>query len=176
MIDYSDMNIRRLYETIFEKISRQLYGIDSTEELKLLKIEADKRDGKLYDNAYEAAMNSYVPFKIVHTKYEETTYYMDTIRKQLEGTKLKIAEVIGASMVNRNIVEGSYVLYDESTIAIDGNVIIAEYKNQKFIKNYYYIDNRIVLKSSNPNYPDIIVESEDDFKYLGVVQMVLNKI
>lgn len=176
MIDYSDMSLRQLYDELYDKFSKQFCGVDNTAELKLLKLEADKRDVKLYDRAYEEAIKSYIPPPINHNNIDDTPSCIIKIRELLNGSSLKIAEVIGSSMVNRNILEGNYVLYDEKADAIDGNVIIAEYKKQKFIKNYYFENGKIILRSSNLDYSDIIIESEADFKFLGVVQMVLNKI
>lgn len=175
MMDYSDMNVRQLYELLLENITKQLNGIDSSDKVKSIKQEADKRDSKLYKNAFDEAIRQYNP--PIKTNIEDTTpRHILTLQEELKKTSLRIAQVSGISMVNKNISEGNYVMYDTKKIPYDGSVVIANYKGQTFIKNYYNRDGKIILESSNKEFSDIEIDSPADFKLNGVVIMLLNEI
>lgn len=175
MMDYSDYNVRQLYEELLANITKQLNGIDNSEKVKSIKQEADKRDNKLYKNAFDEAIRHYSPQ--ISVEIEDTTpRHILLLQEELKKTSLRVAQVSGESMVNKNIREGNYVMYDTKKIPYDGSVVIASYKGQTFIKNYYTRDGKIVLESSNREFTDIEIDSPADFKLNGVVIMLLNEI
>jgi phage repressor protein C with HTH and peptisase S24 domain len=174
--NYSDLSLRQLYDLLYQSLSDNTNGKANKQVLSQLREEADRRDKNLYDNISQLLHS---PPTIANSKQVamgQATKQIIAIQNVLRSIDYDIAKVSGESMINCNIKEGDYVLFDTKAKAVDGDIIIAEYKNQKFIKIYASKDGNIVLQSSNPDFPDIPIKTEAEFRLLGVVQMVLNEI
>jgi len=176
MTDYSDLNARQLYELLLENITSQLNGIDRSDKVNTLKKEADKRSDQLYKNAFEEAKNRYSPQIEVVAEYDQIPKHIEVLNEKLKGTDYQLAQVIGDSMVNRDIYEGNFIMFDTRVVPKNGDVVIAKYKDQIFVKNYYKSGESVSLKSENPKYDDIEIDFENEFSILGVVNMIINNI
>ncbi|MER3329738.1 MAG: hypothetical protein RIF34_09195, partial [Candidatus Kapaibacterium sp.] len=98
MANYSDYNTRQLYDLIFDYVTLQLGGTDKSEQLKLLKAEADNREDGLYEKALNEAMSSHIPYiPLNRTEYVEPEY-ITAISESLIGTKFAVALVSGNEM------------------------------------------------------------------------------
>lgn len=176
MPNYSDLNTRQLYDLIFDYVLLQLGGFDKSDQLKLLKEEADKREAGLYDKALTEAMSSHAPILPMKSEEYETPEYLSVLSESLSGTNYAIAEVSGNEMSNRGLFGGQHVLYEKKRLPQNNDVILVEYKNQIMIKNYTKKDDKIILSTSRAQLPDIIVGKDDKYNILGIVRLSLNKI
>lgn len=176
MTDYSDFSTGQLYDLLLESITNQLNGIESSDKIKSLKEIADTRDINLYQTAFDNAMSSYNPEVIVKSEQDKTPKHIEAIKESLDSTNYRLAKVVGNSMLKKDIAEGDYVMYDQNTVIKNGDVIIAKYKSQIFIKSYYNSQGKITLKSNNPDFEDIKIEMSEEFEIFGKVIMLFKDI
>lgn len=176
MPNYSDLNTRQLYDLVFDYVLLQLGGFDKSDQLKLLKEEADKREAGLYDKALTEAMSSHVPYIPMRSEEYETPEYITVLSESLSGTNYGIAEVSGNEMSNRGLFGGHHVLYEKNRVPQNNDIVLVEYKNQVLLKNYTKKDDKIILSTSTAQLPDIIVGKDDKYNILGIVRLSLNKI
>lgn len=176
MANYSEMSTGQIYDKLLESITNQLNGIESSSKVKTLKEIADTRDINLYKNAFDKAISLYNPKIESKSELNQSPKQIEVIKDSLKSTNYKLAQVVGNSMVNKNIVDGEYVMYDQNETMRNGDVIIVKYREQVFIKSYYNSDGSISLKSHNPEFVDIIVEKSEKLEILGKVIMLLKDI
>lgn len=176
MIDYSDMSLGQIYDLLSQEINESLRGRNNLSTLKLLKKEADRRDKELYNKVFQEVVSKSQNIAKIQKRKSEVPPHIASIQASVKTLGMDIAEVIGDSMLNRGVEEGNYVLFDMQSPAKIGDIILIEYRGQMFIKNYFNENGNIVLRSSNREYPDIVIDSEEEYRLLGVVKMILSKI
>ncbi len=84
--------------------------------------------------------------------------------------------VAGDSMINANIFEGDVLVVDRALEAKNGDIVIAVVFGEFTLKRLILKDDKIVLKSENPNYKDIEISPETDFLIWGVVTSVIRQL
>jgi len=174
MFNYSDYNTRQLYDLIFDYVTLQLEGIDKSEQLKLLKEEADNREDGLYEKAFNDAMSRHAPYIPVQKSELEEPEYITILSKSLVGTKFALALVSGDEMKLDGLFDGQYILYEKDRLPQNNDKVLVEYKNQVIIKNYTRKNDKIVLSTSGVELQDIELDNSINYKILGIVRLSLN--
>ncbi len=176
MSNYPDLNIRQLYDLIFDYVTLQLSGFDKSDQLKQLKAVADNREDGLYDKALNEAMSSHIPYIPIVSDKQEIPDYIRVLSDSIAETNYGIAQVSGVEMTKRGIINGQYVLYEKNVLPKNNDIVLVKYKNQVMIKNYTKKDNTIVLSTSSKEFDDIILDKGDLYNILGIVRLSLNRI
>lgn len=84
--------------------------------------------------------------------------------------------VIGDSMNNAGIYEGSLLLVDRSLEAVPGKIVIAALEGEFTVKRLLKKNDFWILHAENPAYKDIIISARSAFTIWGVVTAVINKV
>ncbi len=84
-----------------------------------------------------------------------------------------LLKVEGESMREAGILDGDYVLVRPQPTAEKGEIVAALIQDDATVKYFSSEGNRIVLRSANPDFEDIILNGDDEFKILGKVMLVL---
>lgn len=84
-----------------------------------------------------------------------------------------LLKVEGDSMKEAGILDGDYVLVRPQPTAEKGEIVAALIQDDATVKYFSSEGNRIVLRSANPDFEDIILNGDDEFKILGKVMLVL---
>ncbi len=79
--------------------------------------------------------------------------------------------VTGLSMINAGILEGDFVIANQSMTAKDGDVVIALVDGQNTVKRYRKNGSRVWLEAANPDYKDI--HPDEYLEIQGVVTAVI---
>ncbi len=97
-----------------------------------------------------------------------------TLDKDLAPWKdIYLLKVEGVSMKEAGILDGDYVLVRPQPTAEKGEIVAALIQDDATVKYFSSEGNRIVLRSANPDFEDIILNGDDEFKILGKVMLVL---
>ncbi len=87
-----------------------------------------------------------------------------------------VVRVSGHSMEQAGISDGDELLVDRSLIAQDGSVVVAVLDGELTVKRLQIGQERVVLASANPGYPDIVVNELSDLRIWGVVTRCLHRV
>ncbi|MGE5478994.1 MAG: LexA family protein [Chloroflexota bacterium] len=94
----------------------------------------------------------------------------------LDKPGMLLCVVDGYSMKDANIFTGDTLVVDTTIQAEDGEIVVALYNDNALVKRFRKRDGSLSLVSENPNYDDILVCEEDEFKVLGVVRHVIHSL
>ena len=78
--------------------------------------------------------------------------------------------VRGASMINAGILEGDLAVVEQSSIAADGQIVVAVIDDAITLKRYYKESNRISLQPENPAFSPIYAE---DVRIVGILSNIV---
>ncbi|MCF0243058.1 MAG: transcriptional repressor LexA [Treponema sp.] len=78
--------------------------------------------------------------------------------------------VRGASMINAGILEGDLAVVEQSSIAADGQIVVAVIDDAITLKRYYKESNRIRLQPENPAFSPIYAE---DVRIVGILSNIV---
>ena len=81
----------------------------------------------------------------------------------------------GDSMLGAGIYPGDILVVDKSLDAKNGKIVIAVVDGEFTVKRLQRYQNKITLKSENPNYRDIDIKKENELTIWGVVTSVIHK-
>jgi len=81
----------------------------------------------------------------------------------------------GDSMLDAGIYPGDILVVDKSLDAKNGKIVIAVVDGEFTVKRLQRYQNKIKLKSENPNYKDIDIKKENELTIWGVVTSVIHK-
>lgn len=81
----------------------------------------------------------------------------------------------GDSMLGAGIYPGDILVVDKSLDAKNGKIVIAVVDGEFTVKRLQKYQNKITLKSENPNYKDIDIKKENELTIWGVVTSVIHK-
>lgn len=81
----------------------------------------------------------------------------------------------GDSMAGEGLADGDIVSAEIGAIHKNGETVLIRINDSLLVKNYYFKGNSILLKSANPEYPDISPQPADNFEVIGIVRFVLQK-
>ena len=81
----------------------------------------------------------------------------------------------GDSMLGAGIYPGDILVVDKSLDAKNGKIVIAVVDGEFTVKRLQKYQNKITLKSENPNYKDIDIKEENELTIWGVVTSVIHK-
>ena len=84
--------------------------------------------------------------------------------------------VSGDSLKDKGVYSGDLVVVDRSLEPKDGNIIIAHLNSEFTIKIFKRLNNKIILKAANKDFPDINIKESDDFEIWGVVTNILRDV
>jgi repressor LexA len=84
--------------------------------------------------------------------------------------------VKGDSMINAGILEGDYVIVRRQETATAGEIVVALIEDEATVKRYQPGRDRIELVAENPQYAPIVVESDAEFRVLGIVKGVIRTV
>lgn len=84
--------------------------------------------------------------------------------------------VKGNSMIGAGIKSGNLLMADSDKIPTNGDVVIAELKDGMTVKRYFRQGKKILLKSENPDYNQIELDSPDKVNIWGVVTYVIKNV
>ncbi len=82
----------------------------------------------------------------------------------------------GDSMINAGIFSEDMLIVDRSLAPAYGNIVIAILNGEMTVKRLEKDKNRILLCAENDEYPDVIIEEEDNFAIWGVVTNVIHSL
>ncbi len=84
--------------------------------------------------------------------------------------------VTGDSMCDAGIYAGDYIVVDRSRKPRHGSIVVAAVDGEFTVKKLGGRKNRPVLKAANPNYPDIVLDGEQQLRIFGVVCGLVRRI
>ncbi|GAB4321198.1 MAG: hypothetical protein Kow00127_13560 [Bacteroidales bacterium] len=87
-----------------------------------------------------------------------------------------MVRVSGRSMEDAGIFDGDILVVDKSVKALPGHIVVAVYNGEFTVKRLKKRGTSIILAPENPEFPDIVVEPEADFRIWGVVRWALHKL
>lgn len=87
-----------------------------------------------------------------------------------------ILRVSGWSMLQAGIHDGDELIVDRSLEAKDGSIVIAVLDNELTCKRLRKTLQETRLLSENPDYPEVIIGTEQELSIWGVVTRVLHKV
>lgn len=83
--------------------------------------------------------------------------------------------VKGNSMVDANIFEDDVLVVDKSLEPTHGKIVIAVVDGEFTVKTLHLLDNQVKLIPANPEYPEIVLNSEQELTIWGVVSFIIHK-
>ncbi|MGC9512860.1 MAG: LexA family protein [Fidelibacterota bacterium] len=83
--------------------------------------------------------------------------------------------VRGHSMVNAGIYDGDMLIVDRSLEPKDGDVAVCVINGEFTVKRIKKSGQQIVLSPENPDFPEMSVTKDDDFRIWGIVSYVIHK-
>ena len=83
--------------------------------------------------------------------------------------------VASDSMIGDRIDRGDVLVVDCSREPVSGKIVVVWLNGDHVVKRIRYVDQMIMLESSNEKYMPIYVHPGEDFKILGVVTFVIQK-
>lgn len=83
--------------------------------------------------------------------------------------------VTGDSMRGDRIEPGDVLIVDCAREAVEGRICVVWFNGEHTVKRIQYAPPLVVLVASNPAYPPIHVQPDDDFRVFGVVTFVFHK-
>jgi repressor LexA len=63
--------------------------------------------------------------------------------------------VEGESMIGRDIYDGDVIVIDPALEVLNGDLVVISVNDEVTLKEYHYQGEKIILKSANPDFPDI---------------------
>ena len=81
----------------------------------------------------------------------------------------------GESMINAGIRTGDILVVDRSKEPVENSIIIACVNNEFTVKYLHRDEDGIILKSGNPEYPDIVLFDGSELRVFGVVTSCIHK-
>ena len=82
----------------------------------------------------------------------------------------------GESMLKSSIHPGDLLIVDKSIKPKNNSIVIASINGDLTVKRIKILNKRFLLISDNKNYPNIKVNTEDDFSIWGVVTNVIHNV
>ena len=108
------------------------------------------------------------------SEYEEDSLDINDI-VVTNPTATFYVRVKGNSMVDANIKDGDILVVDKSIEATHGKIVIAVVDGEFTVKTLYNKAGVVKLVPSNPDYPDIVLKSEQELNIWGVVSYIIYK-
>ena len=81
----------------------------------------------------------------------------------------------GDSMINAGIRSGDILVVDRSRTPVQGSIIIACINREFTVKYLHRDEDGIILKSGNPEYPDIVLFDGSELRVFGVVTSCIHQ-
>ena len=81
----------------------------------------------------------------------------------------------GESMINAGIRSGDILVVDRSKEPVENSIIIACVNNEFTVKYLHRDEDGIILKSGNPEYPDIVLFDGSELRVFGVVTSCIHQ-
>jgi DNA polymerase V len=82
----------------------------------------------------------------------------------------------GQSMINAGIFSGDILVVDKSLEPSHGKIVIAALDGELTVKRLYQKDGVVKLQPENPEFPDIIINTELETVIWGVVTNVIHEV
>jgi len=108
------------------------------------------------------------------TEYEETALDINDI-VVTNPTATFYVRVRGDSMLNASIKDGDILVVDKSIEASHGDIVIAVIDNEFTVKTLYIKDGIVKLIPANPDYPEIVLQNDQELNIWGVVSYIIYK-
>jgi repressor LexA len=86
----------------------------------------------------------------------------------LRGGDCFALKVRGDSMIGDGILDGDFVIVRKQAHATNGQTVVALIGSEATIKRYHRVGNRVELRSANPAYAPIVIDSETAGKELRI--------
>ncbi|TXI91316.1 MAG: translesion error-prone DNA polymerase V autoproteolytic subunit [Neisseriales bacterium] len=83
--------------------------------------------------------------------------------------------VSGSSMIDANIKDGDILVVDKSLEARHNDIVIAVVDGEFTVKTLYHKDGTIKLMPANPEFPEIVLQNEQELNIWGVVSYTIHK-
>lgn len=181
--DLSDFELYRIAKAIL--LSEMISQKTDKYKLQLISNECSNRKKNIIELAYYSACYTYENiidsknFKIIGTISDNVTeshfYKIVESINNVNGSNilthyligeniikpenLLIARVNGISMLGYGFEEGNYGIADRSLKPKNGNFVIAEVNQKKFIKKLVIENGNYILRSSSSEFPDYLVKN-----------------
>ncbi len=101
---------------------------------------------------------------------EETTGYIPFPDKSASGKDLFALTVSGLSMRDAGILDGDFVICEQTPVAQNGEIVVALIEDEATVKTFYKEARRIRLQPENPDFEPIYC---DNVQILGKVIAVI---
>jgi SOS-response transcriptional repressor LexA len=95
---------------------------------------------------------------------------LDDLMSILKDKNIFICKVDGDSMKDAGILDGALLFVEKSKYPKPGEIIVASYDGELFVKRLTIKNGEIRLKSENPLYDDILVNEDMIFIIHGIVK------
>ena len=94
---------------------------------------------------------------------EEIEGYCSLDKSWVSGNGCFFLRVVGDSMIEDHIIDGDLALIRPQVTADDGDIVVAMIEEEATLKRFYRDENMgcVILKPSNPAYPELVVAPED---------------
>ncbi|MBF0437382.1 MAG: translesion error-prone DNA polymerase V autoproteolytic subunit [Magnetococcales bacterium] len=84
--------------------------------------------------------------------------------------------VVGNSMIGKGIHHGDVLVVDRSSVPNNGNVVIAILDGCFVVKEFLRHRSSVILRSSHPDYPEILVTQGQELVIWGVVKWSIHRV
>ena len=104
----------------------------------------------------------------------EDSNFIDVPPQYLQSDNY-VLQVNGDSMIDDHIQNGDYVIVRKTSVAQNGETVVAIINNEATLKRYHINNKGIELHPKNCNYDIIYIKPQDDFEINGVVLAVFRE-
>ncbi|MBI4836697.1 MAG: translesion error-prone DNA polymerase V autoproteolytic subunit [Candidatus Abawacabacteria bacterium] len=87
-----------------------------------------------------------------------------------------LGRVAGNSMRSAGFFANDILVIDRSLVPHTGQIIVGRLESSFVVKFYHFNNNKIILRSADQDFPEIIITAETDFELWGVVTGVVRKV
>lgn len=116
-----------------------------------------------YDNIYPVTAKSLPVFK--HVAAGQPVFMDERVEFEIKvGEDIKadfVVQVRGDSMIGARIYDGDYVFVRSQPMVENGEIAVIAIDDGAVLKRFYKYGNIVVLRSENPDYPDMEFTEED---------------
>ena len=177
------LDIQRVFNLSPSELTMRFYGKTIDEITGRKRAVSAENSAAEFESVVKIPVVGRVPCGALNIRDEENLGYIVVPKSMLTGISLKglyalIAE--GDSLSGDNIADGDTLLFNiNNTEIVKGKIYIVRHEGQTTAKHVYLENNQYILRSSNPDYNDIVipcVENDCPVEIIGRVVKGLKEV
>jgi hypothetical protein len=147
--------------------------------------ELSKRNQDLIELAFKKSIN-YSESELIsgfdrknksNLKFKEIEFVDSKINVSSKLNSIALMKVSGESMIDSNMNSGDLILIERNTQILNNDIIVININGINFVKRFIQDEEgKITLVSSNPEYPDFVMNNNYKYKIIGKVIKIIRHI